>query len=500
MHTHYPTPIPVPHPVWSGVKEDAFRTMHLKQKSSLIGYRCKKYVELFTPESLRDLASDPCPASLLELFSCSDRSLLSRKQYRACSLHLCRVSHAPMFILEFEESRTQMADTEKGDPTFLESHRSALLTYNGDWGLVPCPSALRGGDIQVVVAFLQESKEVLSLWSQVTGFVEKHFLPMTTFNVWGAALEVCPTTWGEHGIIRLHVHVFIGSEDGHRNKRRISAEHIKLFGSRPHKVGALHCRKIRNNMAAGLFYVLAPKIGSIVSAGNRALNKDVPVDARWVFNLLEARKIEPTAAKEMIIKAVKGVPAKLKDLEGWKKASTELTLNAHIKARQERLALRRLPFKIIPAVQQWFQRYVAADTDHDRKKFLVLDGPSCVGKTAFVRSLFGKGEGLELNCAKAQECCLMSFDHNVHRCILWDEATPRLIVENRKVFQMPCTLVQLGQSATGSFEYSVWLNDSVSVIATNRWRRDLYTSLQPEDVDWIQANSVLVEVLEPLWA
>ena len=94
----------------------------------------------------------------------------------------------------------------------------------------------------------------------------------------------------------------------------------------------------------------------------------------------------------------------------------------------------------------------------------------------------------------------MSFDHKVHRCILWDEATPRLIVENRKVFQMPCTLVQLGQSATGSFEYSVWLNDSVSVIATNRWRRDLYTSLQPEDVDWIQANSVLVEVLEPLWA
>jgi len=93
------------------------------------------------------------------------------------------------------------------------------------------------------------------------------------------------------------------------------------------------------------------------------------------------------------------------------------------------------------------------------KRCLVLYGPSRLDKTEVVRALFGVGSIQEFNCAGLVSICLHSFDNLKHECLLWDEASPKLVADNRKVFQHPACKVKLGHSPTGqhAVHYFIWL-------------------------------------------
>ena len=133
-----------------------------------------------------------------------------------------------------------------------------------------------------------------------------------------------------------------------------------------------------------------------------------------------------------------------------------------------------------------------------RKKFLVLAGRTGVGKTEYVKALFGAEHTLELNAAGMLHPCLRQFDVEKHRCILWDEAEALLIAQNRKLFQCPACFVELGFSPTGAMTYSVMVNQAVMVVNSNRWDEQL-SLLEKGDRDWILGNAVVVHVDEPLW-
>ena len=113
-------------------------------------------------------------------------------------------------------------------------------------------------------------------------------------------------------------------------------------------------------------------------------------------------------------------------------------------------------------------------------------------------SCFHLGAVLELNCAGVEYVCLPGFDATLHRCLLWDEAGPKLVAMNRKVFQHPACWVELGHSPTGQHVVNVFLNDSCSIIATNSWRSEAQ-KLSKEEQDWLAANVVVFDVTQPLW-
>ena len=133
-----------------------------------------------------------------------------------------------------------------------------------------------------------------------------------------------------------------------------------------------------------------------------------------------------------------------------------------------------------------------------RKKCLVLQGPSRRGKTEFVRGLFPLGTVLELNCANIKDICLDGFDCLQHRAILWDEACASLITKNRKVFQHPLCMVDLGHSPTGAHVKRYFLGNACSVITTNKWHEDV-EKLPEGDQEWLAANMVVFDVERPLW-
>ena len=86
-----------------------------------------------------------------------------------------------------------------------------------------------------------------------------------------------------------------------------------------------------------------------------------------------------------------------------------------------------------------------------------------------------------------------------HKVVLWDEASPALVLENRKFFQCPPCWIDLRHSATGTLVYSVWVNEALFVVATNRWASAL-EELVSEDREGLKANRVHAHVAQPVWS
>ena len=238
------------------------------------------------------------------------------------------------------------------------------------------------------------------------------------------------------------------------------------------------------------------KKGSVSWGGSLERNLDFPVNPDWVFNLIEADKMSYQMARTELIRCAKACDRRLRDLDSWHKNKQQAELNQVVAQRLLEIRQSLRPFPSWKLVDEWLAEVTRPA--QSRKRVLVLTGPSRTGKTEFVRCLFPIGGLLELNCSTAKSVCLVGFDAAVHRCILWDEASPRLVTQNRKVFQHPACWIDLGHSPTGQHVVHVFLNDACSVIATNSWSTEVQ-KLSPEDQEWLAANVVVFNVTQPLW-
>ena len=170
-------------------------------------------------------------------------------------------------------------------------------------------------------------------------------------------------------------------------------------------------------------------------------------------------------------------------------------MQQRILAIERELERTEQPFKKFPEIERWKEEHAVA---RPRYRFLVLVGPSGLGKTQFAKSLVQKGRSLELNMASAPEPNLKEYDHEQHDLILFDECSAEKVLLQKKLFQAPLSPVALGQSTTGCFAYSVWVHAKLLVVASNVWHHDVY-QLRKADADWLAANSLVLNVSEPLW-
>ena len=134
-----------------------------------------------------------------------------------------------------------------------------------------------------------------------------------------------------------------------------------------------------------------------------------------------------------------------------------------------------------------------------RYKFLVLSGPSRVGKTAFAKSLCDPGlETLEVNCASGAEPELRAYRLRKHGLILFDEICAAQVACQRKLVQAQSAPVQLGCSATNCHSYDIFVWRKKLVLASNHWESSLVL-LSDSDREWVVANSIVLKVTEPMW-
>ena len=85
--------------------------------------------------------------------------------------------------------------------------------------------------------------------------------------------------------------------------------------------------------------------------------------------------------------------------------------------------------------------------------------------------------------------------------ILFDEASCRMVLQQKKLFQAPPSPVRLGCSTTtNSHAYDVFISGVALMIASSTWLADLAALKRKEDAQWLINNSIVVHVgSQPLW-
>ena len=314
-------------------------------------------------------------------------------------------------------------------------------------------------------------------------------------DFWCASFEVCGQTWETEGVLRIHGHAFFKS----LSKLRVwDAERFMWHRGMPHKAQEI-MGSVQRNVGgwSGAYYVIAPKCWSLFVSSTKKPFAEFLVSPEWIFNLIQSGKMHYAAARAQFVRCGKGLVRRLQDLDRWHASQQESLIEVRAHATQLRLRQGLRAFRPIPAVDAWLDMYSSGV--HARKRLLVLDGPSGMGKTEFVRSLFPQSAVLELNCAGLVHVCIPGFDALEHKCIFWDELSAVVVTANRKLFQHPAVFVDIGHSPTGQHVKKLWLNDSMSVIATNHWAEDVSRMESASDVLWLTSNCVVVTVDSPLF-
>ena len=193
----------------------------------------------------------------------------------------------------------------------------------------------------------------------------------------------------------------------------------------------------------------------------------------------------------------KGYQRRVADLKAWQQGKRELALEAHAAAERVWHASRNLAFHSFPQVDAWLARNTRPHMR--RKEFLVVEGPSGLGKTEYIKSLVGPEACLELNADGMRHPHLHGYDAQRIRLIFWDECDVQLILDNRKLFQCPPCWISLGFSPTGRDIYRVWVNDSVMAIGSNSWTEKVARLERESDAEWLRKNSVHIKVTAKMW-
>ena len=150
------------------------------------------------------------------------------------------------------------------------------------------------------------------------------------------------------------------------------------------------------------------------------------------------------------------------------------------------------PFKSYKVVEDFNKQY---DIIKARYKFLVIEGQSMTGKTYFTKWLTGDPDRVfETNCASCPEPDLRDFKGLYHQVILFDEASPQMVLAQKKLFQAPPCFVELGCSSTNCHSYKVLVSGIRLVICSNGWTESVAAMKSQADKDWLHENSFVLDV------
>ena len=151
----------------------------------------------------------------------------------------------------------------------------------------------------------------------------------------------------------------------------------------------------------------------------------------------------------------------------------------------------------LPIAEKFLRQF---DNVLSRYMILVLCGESGTGKTRYCKGLLGNPDVVfEVNCANCKEPDLRGFRPLYHKLILYDEATPQMVLAQKKLFQSPPVRVMLGQSTTNCHAYSVFVSGIGMMVCSNTWTEQLQL-LSDRDKSWLEDNSMVADIgRERLW-
>lgn len=307
------------------------------------------------------------------------------------------------------------------------------------------------------------------------------------------AIEICGRTFLSSGTIRVHAHaVFDFSK-----KVKMHLTRCSFKNTSPHiseGMGAIAFSRGRNR-AAALYYLQAPKVSCVFQGGSHVPFEDYGVQPFHIFMMAQSNKMLFQDARRELAKIPLGIAKNIEHLERWHRERCAEKQQEYQEWHQRQLQHEQRPWRRVPLVEVWLLQYRQSLS---RYRFLVLDGPSRMGKTQYARALCREGGVLELNMAGGAQADLREFDPLLHELLLFDECTPQQVLQNKKLFQAGPAMVQMGTSSTNMYAFGVYVAGVKFVVSSNVWAQEL-RRLTVADAEWIVQNSYLVHVERPLW-
>ena len=416
----------------------------------------------------------------------------SKKAKAKMARTLATTNELPPDMQEYVRTLEDVKPTDNGR-TRIQG-KCVSLTYNGDWGIVQIPVPADYSSEQGLRNFISTIKAhpaALKLWRLLEAWSVDICKGFSLFRI-SQCIELSIHTLSE-GIVRLHVHACLEREA--KFNVRVTDAGLSFLGSAPYcKVEDMFTRSQRSgggrNTNQAHYYIQGPKTSKIFSSGKQAPFVDYSVKSEWISSRVQDGKFSLECCREEFVKCGRNVRENLANLDIVTQERTHLAMREHISEVQRRLRLSRMPVHTYEQVENFHAEFA---TEKDRRPLLVINGPSGLGKTTFVRSWCEPDEILELSCEGMLEPDLREVKFNKTRVVLLDECSATLILSYKKVFMGSPALVTLGSSKTGCYSYKVWTHGVKFVICTNRWL-DEVQALKPSDQQWLQRNTILLQV------
>lgn len=384
---------------------------------------------------------------------------------------------------------------------FVKDHQAGfkggMLTWNGRWGWdVPEVSAIMRQSLPVddMVQLILASPFYQELWKSFTTWFQA-LMKRCQWPQWSVKMEVTTQRKDKENLV--HFHAALTDEERHHKKRELSF--WEFAGAKP-QLHVLNARGLRQAEKARVrlhYYCQAPKIGSILSETNMELFSRHVVPPQIIYQLWQQRKMYAEACKSELHRSrAFNFESFMRAVENWERVERE----AQMRERRRQLldTIPKLPFKVYDEVESFKKQFEPEERCRlTRFKFLVLDGPSRMGKTRFAESLFGPSNTLVISCQGVKSPMLKEFDPVRHQCIVFDEADAGMVHDNKIVFQAGYDEITLGQSSCQQHAYKVWLHGIALVVSTNAWQDDV--KLLESQKAWLNSNSFVLKVEEEMW-
>ena len=314
---------------------------------------------------------------------------------------------------------------------------------------------------------------------------------------WAFAVELCTNTLLKTDVLRVHGHLWVAL-----NRRTVSLEEFKLDGYMPFinfkALSYLGGNSSRAGSAqyCGPFYCTIKKNGTIKQDSTIHPWVDFPVRDTWITSMFASGKITYATARESYINCVNRAPLLIQQLDYVQQERRKLELEKRRIAIEALLMGTMRPWKVVPAAKEWQEQFLELKC---RYRFLVLDGPSCFGKTRYALGLNPPGKTYYCDCTGGVPL-LKDFDSQIYSAILFDELEPTCAIQMKKALQASNEMVTLASSPTMQCAYTVHLHRVQLIICSNVWKVGLNKMKgQRADREWLEDNAVYVAVKENMW-
>lgn len=220
------------------------------------------------------------------------------------------------------------------------------------------------------------------------------------------------------------------------------------------------------------------------------------MEGRWITDWWRRGKIGPNKAVLEIVTWKVANGCKFQSEIEW-----NVTKQTELDGEKERFKVREHlmsafgTFKRFIPIQRWMSFYKSKHWGTaSRFRFLVLVGPSRMGKTNLALSLFGIHYTYVSNCQGVKEPYLIGYSKRTHKAILMDECKPEVVLSNKQLFQANADGCITGQTPSGQYVKYWWLYQVPLIICTNEWLGEKEKA-DPANA-WLLENSVVVEILD----